>query len=321
MNIHIVDSVKGGSGKSTFSLKLCCALNDQDNIKPCVIDLDLLGTSWFHLFSNCDGIKERILKHRIIYLNELVHDFRYYKNMLFIQKVNLKVALVNSSSKSDKIIDVIICNPDPKAKEDYVIVDNLSATDITYDIFCDEIMELINYLDEEGYTDIILDMPPNTEPYSNKVLNACLCVKPKISCIKNVSLYMVSSINPAHINSTFEWYRNFIDNSKSQHIATKNNFSKIKENEKDNWFKDEQFKFFFVFNEIAPIFLRYVLKNLINPAYLNTAEQLAFYKVVFDDLYADSICGLLGFPVNSVILGTITINPLKIDGYEFYQEL
>ena len=58
MKIHIVDSVKGGSGKSTFSLKLCCALKSQHDVKPCVIDLDLRGIIFMKIVSKTILLKE-----------------------------------------------------------------------------------------------------------------------------------------------------------------------------------------------------------------------------------------------------------------------
>lgn len=337
MKIHIVDSVKGGSGKSTFSLKLCCALKSQKDTNPCIIDLDLLGTSWKHIYEKCLEYSNYKKGKSLIYLNDLVKDFEYYKNTQFIQKINIISKLNASSDKEHLVINAVFCDPNPNAKKLYRITDNEYIPDISYDVFHDEFMALLNYLNEEGYTDVILDMPPNSDPYSDKVLHTCLKVNWHLNFIQSTSLYMVSSINLAHIKSTFDWYSDFMDRA-PQRIATQNNFSKIKngvaqkddseekkkifESEKSDWFKSERFKFFLVFNEINQP-SSYSLENLfLSSKNYSIANQLVYYKVAFDNLYAESMYGILGFPVTiDFVPNTISINSLDIHKYMFYEEI
>lgn len=336
MKIHIVDSVKGGSGKSTFSLKLCCALKSQSDTKPCIIDLDLLGTSWKHICQYCIKDKRYKKGKNLVYLNDLVKDFEYYKNTQFIQKINVKAKL-NPTSDKDLVLDVVFCDPSPKAKKAYKITDNEYVPDISYDVFHDEFMSLLNYMNDEGYTDIILDMPPNSDPYSDKILHTCFKVNRQFGFVQNASLYMVSSINFAHIKSTFDWYLDFMNDSPKR-IASLNDFSKIKngiakesddeskkkqfEFEKNNWFNMERFKFFFVFNEINQP-CTYSLENLFSSSKSYSKEnQLVYYYVPFDDLYAESMYGILGFPVSTAFdSNTIGINSLDIHKYMFYEEI
>lgn len=290
LNIHIVDSIKGGSGKSTFSAKLCAYLSLQSEVKPCVIDLDLLGTSWQYVFGNgIEGSEDG--EYKLIYLNDLVRDYEYYIRTMFIQKINVHLALSTANVTIQPQIHAIFSNPTQKAKNEYKISDNKYMPDVSYDVFYRVVCELINYLGDEGYTDIVLDMPPNSDPYSDKILNACL--KPDFKY--NTSLYMVSSTNIAHIMSTFEWYSDHISNTNSRHSVTPKQFlADFKLKDKDYWFKNEKTKFFFVFNEMRvpegkkPGSLdAHVLIDMFEDK--NVVDKLAYCFVKFDEAYSRSV--------------------------------
>lgn len=335
MKIHIVDSVKGGSGKSTFSLKLCCALQNQEDTKPCIIDLDFLGTSWKHICENCIVNNKYKKGKKFVFLNDLVKDFEYYINTQFIQKIQINAKL-NPKSNKDLVIDVVFCDPSPKAKKAYKITDNEYVPDISYDVFHDEFMALLHYMNDEGYTDVILDMPPNSDPYSDKILHTCFKINRQFAFVKNASLYMVSSINLAHIKSTLDWYLDFMVDSPKR-IAVLNNFSKIKnvvdkltddeekrrkfESEKIEWFNEERFKFFVVFNEITQP-NSYLIKNFLsNSSNYTKNNQLVYYKVPYDDLYASSMNGILEGLPGTDDSKSISINSLDINSYMFYEEI
>lgn len=290
LNIHIVDSIKGGSGKSTFSAKLCANLSLQYGVKPCIIDLDLLGTSWQYVFGNCiEGIEDG--EYKLIYLNDLVRDYEYYIRTMFIQKINVNLALSTATATNQPQIHTIFSNPTQKAKNEYKISDSKYMPDVSYDIFYRVVFELINYLGDEEYTDIILDMPPNSDPYSDKILHACL--KPEFK--HNTSLYMVSSTNIAHIMSTFEWYSDYISNTDSQHsVIPKKVLADFNKKEKDDWFKSEKTKFFFVFNEMRVPEGRtsgsldaHVLIDMFEGK--NIVDKLAYCFVKFDETYSRSV--------------------------------
>lgn len=295
LNIHIVDSVKGGSGKSTFSAKLCCSLIEQGK-KACVIDLDLLGTSWLHLYSNANAYRVNNPQYRLVFLNDLVKDFEYYKNMQVYQK--LKFVYKTDSRKIN--LPCIFCNPDPIEKRLYRIED-VAKVDVNYSFFANVVLNLFEHLKDNGFSDIVLDMPPNSEPFSNRVLNLCLSVENDYI----VSLYMVSNLNLSHIKSTFEWYSNFMKDTWSQHVAALNNLPAVDENEEFNclssgssgkfvenkkeWLQKEPRKFFFVFNDLldrTQVFEKTsVCESLILKTYDDIKFNLAYYFVGFDESF------------------------------------
>ena len=65
-HVHVVNSVKGGSGKSTFSLLLADHFV-RNHEEAYVIDLDLCGTSWYSDFAGCWEEKEPVFINEIMY--------------------------------------------------------------------------------------------------------------------------------------------------------------------------------------------------------------------------------------------------------------
>lgn len=341
MKIHIVGSVKGGSGKSTFSAKLCCSLALQGK-RPCIIDLDLLGTSWKHIYENSIVEYKFKLNRDLIYLNDLIKDFDYFKDMFYIQKINIELSSGLAVKYPDTYKDgefymhSIFCDPSPTAKKAYQFSDKAYTPTISYDVFHDGILELLKLLERKKYTDVILDMPPNTDPYSEKVLNTCLREKWDLPFEQSTNLYMVSNINPAHIKSTLEWYHNFINKNDVTNIVTINSFKRITDategapyeigtketfdKGKKDWYENERFKFFVVFNETM-LLNGYSLKNLIENNHSVLAEQLMFYHVKFDNVFANSILGLLGFPGTAIAAKKVAMDALDLTSFKLYEEI
>ena len=216
MTIHIVDSVKGGSGKSTFALKLALSINqkketipsgsketddslesknnDENIYKSIIIDLDFMGTSWLPTYKNA-LISKHGMPYDMIYVNDLVFDWNHYRSMDYTQSIKINNTEIN----------VIVCSDNPRYKEKFKVDGTNKSPSIQYDIFQNRVMKLISKLEKEGYTDIILDMPPNSEPYSDTILRQCLQDSEYY-----VNLYMVSSTDIAHIKSTHAWYYQFL---------------------------------------------------------------------------------------------------------------
>lgn len=322
MNIHIVDSVKGGSGKSTFSAILSSFITPQEKKKVCIIDLDLLGTSWE---LNYKGIFHEEFNQKMVYLNDLVKDFNFYKNTIFIQKIPVTLCFKEKEleQESQIVLDVIFCDPGQKEKNTFKITDKAYSPDISYDIFHESVMQLIELLNELGYTDIILDMPPNSEPYSDKVLNSCLKSKSVFSFPYTVSLYMVANINAAHIDSTFNWYEDFMNNPSSQHIVTINDVIDKKDEpgstkeKKKKWLKESQYKLFYVFN--ATRNRKYTVSNLFPEVRKDFHNNLAYYYINYDAKYIDSMDSKFGV-TTTVDFGEIKITRTDLNDFKLYDE-
>lgn len=264
MNIHIIDSVKGGAGKSTFACKLAISLlhneikpelmeddsfnrsgNTSTGKKVCIIDVDLLGTSWEYTFENAFLEKEQTGVYSKIYLNDLIMDFKHYKKFSFVQKIEIK------SIDGRDILDVIICNPSQPAKNRFVVSSETTVPDIQLDQFSNTISELLKLLEEIGYEDIIFDMPPNTDPYSDTIIKKYLKY-PQSPQKYTTFLYFVSTLDIAHIKSTMEWYHNFLFAFLS--MKTENKSRTLPEGicdsqEKSKWLNDNTHKLFVVLND------------------------------------------------------------------------
>lgn len=301
MNIHIVDSVKGGSGKSTFALKMAIALKfstdgthgeNKNNaiLKPIIVDLDIMGTSWIATFQNM-MTNTKSSAYRQIFLNDLVIDWNHYKSMNFIRELQVNTSLPSGSYGT---IDLIPCSNEQSAKERFKIDEDDKSRSIQYDVFRSRIVKLIEYLDMKGYTDIILDMPPNSEPYSNCILKYCLK-----NFTHNVNLYMVAAADIAHLESNMKWYNNFIKSYNSQRSNTilDKPFRKKDETKEKisvmstSWYKKNPHRLVFVVNDIFDYFgdagekkAFEIVKNL-NAMERNTLQSLIYLFVSHDIWY------------------------------------
>ena len=107
--------------------------------------------------------------------------------------------------------------------------------EVSYDYFEDEMLRLIDKLEIEGYSDIILDMPPNTEPYSERILESCLQVDKILYKKHRILLYMVSSLTSAHIGSTLQWYKDWIETKNTRYVTpNEESFGLFKEDYKNH---------------------------------------------------------------------------------------
>lgn len=79
---NIVQSVKGGCGKTTFSIMLAGFLGKKENRdecgKTCLVDADFQGTSLIHLFIHDENLDKTAP--RKCYLNEKMRRYNSYHN-------------------------------------------------------------------------------------------------------------------------------------------------------------------------------------------------------------------------------------------------
>lgn len=203
MNFHLVDSVKGGCGKTSLALWKAIQLeNDKEkNKKVCYFDFDLLGTSLEKLLNFSHN-------NTILYLNDLFINSR---NDIRKRKTITKCYY----DKNGKLFDeskyrfnnpigsfsILFSSPCQESKNLFRVNTSNSGKYIDYDFFANKITELIQLLDEGEYTDIVIDMPPNSDPYTDSVFRILLDIKNNY----NINLMMVSSYDRSHIEANTEW--------------------------------------------------------------------------------------------------------------------
>lgn len=220
-NFYIVDSVKGGCGKTSIALwkamELSCEkinVHDKNSKykKVCYLDLDLLGTSTAILLGGNKNITS--------YLNDLFkgnrtavrklpvkHDMNiYYKDV-----ENKTYCFKNYETKEASKIGLILSNPDQDEKNLFRVGYPTDGHHIDYDFFARRINELIKELIDGGFTDFVIDMPPNSDPYTDSIFDLLLHRKPSNEeKDKVVSLLLVSSFDYSHRSANISWFNDLI---------------------------------------------------------------------------------------------------------------
>jgi len=168
--IHVVNSVKGGCGKSTFSLFMADYLS-RNKINNVIIDLDICGSSWY--LSNKSFLEK---KEKCSFLTDLILD---YKGNIIRDHV-FKVRTGEDADHLEPTIHVVMSDPQKAG-----IINEEEV-----DLFESTVLQLIKsfqgitdyeYLKEkdiskveEPVADIILDMPPGYETHSERILKHLL---------------------------------------------------------------------------------------------------------------------------------------------------
>lgn len=150
---NLINSVKGGCGKTTFSVWLSYYLN-----QSLLIDMDLLGTSMQVLFhGNAEG-------HNEAYTNDV---FQGVKNSTkqFVEKIHLK---------DGKDMNVIFSSMEYKAKDRFKAGKYSGYSPIVkHSMFRLGIRELLKHhktIDGEAVEHFIFDMPPNSDGFSDAAM-------------------------------------------------------------------------------------------------------------------------------------------------------
>ncbi|MBQ9535483.1 MAG: ParA family protein [Clostridia bacterium] len=208
VTFHVVNSVKGGSGKSTVSLFLAAAHAQNPQNAVYIIDLDLRGTSWEHNY--IQRLDEDTAKD-IPYINNLMYNMHDTPNPF----VELPLSIEPAAGDYEEC-SVNLCRINPDAENN---IDELAV-----DLFEDAIFRIIKKI----YTDnsnkgkdvhIILDMPPSYEMHAERILrNLLLDMKSSLQRLADeeykdvfepykVELIMLSALDYAHINQNTNYIR------------------------------------------------------------------------------------------------------------------
>lgn len=234
---HVVNSVKGGSGKSTVSLLLASYFIHKKKEKAYIVDLDLQGTCWE---KNYNRFFDVVSGQEKIHLNDLMYDFSNNITKDFLRYLN--VLYQSELSVEHWKIPVCVANPDMRGIDE-----------VELDLFENAIYKLVNRIVEREESQgselvhIVFDMPPSKEKHSEKILNHLLLDK---SSFLNsnfpyyVCLYMVSECTPAHIELNKDYIRFMIsDKSYSNAITEFINYEK----------KNSYFHFCLILNDVSNV--------------------------------------------------------------------
>lgn len=222
LRIHIMNSVKGGSGKSTFSLYLANYLKTK-GYNPVIIDLDVCGSTWF---SNNESYIQNAKN--CIFLNDLFYNYEQKSKKEHIFRLNI------SNNGNKDVLKVIMADP----KKLSIMKDE------TLDLLENTVIQLVDELinpkyqtvhDNENTTDIIFDMPPGYEKHSERIIMHLIMdmiskihskIEPKpgylkikgmqvykrVNALYHVYLYMISNLNEAAYISNLQYVNNLYTN-------------------------------------------------------------------------------------------------------------
>lgn len=225
MRYNIVDSIKGGCGKTSFSLMLASALyNENKKQPPCLFDMDFQGTSLAYLLF---GKEHKDWKKSIgidMFLNERVVSFKDHSRR-YIKRVEWKGsdgsgAPHSSGMDPESTFYVAMADPDPKMKDKYKARSNQNySPEVTYGIFRYGLAKLLEpenleteLLEKPGH--VILDMPPNIDGYSDAALG-CILNNPKQN---HVNYFIMMTFDQSHIHITMDWFKDFLTKEQSQRM-------------------------------------------------------------------------------------------------------
>ncbi|MCC8089518.1 MAG: hypothetical protein LIO79_09725 [Rikenellaceae bacterium] len=176
MIYNVVDSVKGGCGKTTFSIMLALALDDMKRKKKpdipsevCLVDVDIQGTALKYLLMG-----EKWEDRDFMYVNEAIKSRKDEKKSYITSCEWKNQDAANPANR----FGLILCDPRQKAKSGFRAASNQNYTpEIRYSTFREGLKNMIadiNGKTQYTYRHIIFDMPPNSDGYSDAVFDIML---------------------------------------------------------------------------------------------------------------------------------------------------
>ena len=155
---HIVNSVKGGSGKSTFALLLANHFLTEGKIAY-IIDLDVCGTSW-----ETDFEKFFTKENDFCYVNDLMYQYctNGFKHNIW-SELKVTDTDANGHTTSDNQIKICLA-ANPRHNKSFNKSEAELLENATYQIILSSINEVLSTQPTEDIAiHIILDLPPNHE--------------------------------------------------------------------------------------------------------------------------------------------------------------
>lgn len=227
---YIIDSIKGGCGKTTFSIMLSQWLeefnvnkdpeNEQENERKkhvCLLDFDFLGTGLINLFLT--GKQKEEFEKNYIYITDKIRDFQTgAKKYIYTCETYGATFYIGFS------------NPDYKVKKGYRVSSQLNYTPaVNYGVFRKGVQNILaeketgikdkegsekKGSDLEGQIDgeanrIVLDMSPGMDTYSEMV-KECLFDKKHSGTLGDDSKrfhFLMTGMDLGHISATQNYFK------------------------------------------------------------------------------------------------------------------
>lgn len=205
---NFINSIKGGCGKTTFSIFLARYLDTVNrktsdaSEKSLLLDMDLQGTAMQYLVDGGDSDKEdkkdkKTEKQKYKYLNEAVRiggEVRDY--------------VVSNRITDDWVLDVVFADSKYSEKEKFRVSSKTGYSPTTqYNVFKGGLQRFLQKLKDTEYRHLIFDMPPNSDGFSGAAFE-CVMNKAYNTKIKEdddkVNLFLLTSFDWGQVNETFK---------------------------------------------------------------------------------------------------------------------
>lgn len=220
ISYNIIDSIKGGSGKTSLSLMLAMAVQHEIKCNPSqtlVLDMDMQGSALSRmLFGQTapgkGGRAEQFLDQRI-----LSYYSKSSKN--FISSPRFKLFNKESPSVAADEIEISVATASPDMEDRAVFRANSRlnySSQITYTAFTAGLREVLSGLNKFCCVPpmyVFFDMPPNSNGYSDSVLELLLQddgeMRNKQESVCNY--FALTTLDRSHMNATLSWFESFVN--------------------------------------------------------------------------------------------------------------
>lgn len=187
---NFINSIKGGCGKTTFSIFLAKYLRTvgQDCL---ILDMDFQGTAMEILFNG--EVKKDSCSYK--YLNDAVREGK-----------EVGAYIAGNHITKDICIDTVFADSGVKAKEKLRVSSKTGYSPvIQYNVFKGGLQKFLKKFKDTEYMHFILDMPPNADGFSRTALECVMENKYGVREKKDlVNLFFVSGIELGQVEQTIE---------------------------------------------------------------------------------------------------------------------
>lgn len=242
---NIIDSVKGGCGKTTFGIMLSLLLDKYRTEKKnngetvaCMVDVDIQGSALLYLLFGKTYIDRetdnnfKFLNDRVIAVGQTEGSSMEYVHR-FTFKAPEKAQSEEKETKegdSPKVaedrrpwFDVVFCDPRSEGKKKFRSLSNQNySPEVLYSTYRMGMASMVANLKrqkEYQHRYIVFDMPPNSDGYSDSVYDILLKKEYTIMEEKDVcNLFLIQTVDYGQRQATLEYLKE---------LSTTENFKKI----------------------------------------------------------------------------------------------
>lgn len=228
ISYNIIDSVKGGSGKTSLSLMLAMIAQNTLNqkvgnstVQTLVLDMDMQGSALAGMLFGDAGPGESGRAKQ--FLDQRILSYYSKSSEGFISYPKFELVNVGESRTPANTIEIGVAMASPKMEDRLVFRANSRlnySSQITYTAFTAGLREVLTELNTVCAAPpkyLFFDMPPNSNGYSDAVLELLLQKESKArkwgesAC----NYFALTTLDRSHINSTLEWFASFVNEGRS----------------------------------------------------------------------------------------------------------